>query len=334
MAERYGVGKEKILKYARDINYDNYHFQTGALNEEDKKIICELYGSKTSKELAEMFHAPRGTITKLWHDNGLIGKDRHIYPFTYNYFENINSKDKAYFLGWLASDGNVFKRKNEGQAQATIKISLDSKDYLILETLKKYIDSEKPLSYIDRTTPKGLYRQSVILELVSDKMMEDLKKYNIVPYKSYEYKMVNLGNEFMSHWFRGYFDGDGTIFYKSNKITQPSEYVVGITGFVHNLQLMKDYLEKNGIKSSITIDQRKTKLYKNMNLEFGTLRFLSIEEKYKFLKYIYTDIDDLYLHRKKYITDCFISAIKNNYSNKPNLYHKILENAVLDETNK
>lgn len=68
------------------------------------------YNFKTSVELAKEYNVSRGQITKLWHDNNLIGKYRNIYPFDYKYFEKIDSYDKAYFLGFLAADGNVSQR--------------------------------------------------------------------------------------------------------------------------------------------------------------------------------------------------------------------------------
>ena len=67
----------------------------------------------------------------------------------------------------------------------------------------------------------------------------------------------------------------------------------------------------------------------NGECKFGSLSFVNIKNKYKFLKYIYKDCGMLYMPRKKYKADCFFSAIENNYSNKQNLY-----NAVLNETDK
>ena len=50
-------------------------------------------------------------------DSGAVyaGQDflGHGSVIRYNYFENIDSADKAYFLGFIAADGNVFKRENK-----------------------------------------------------------------------------------------------------------------------------------------------------------------------------------------------------------------------------
>ena len=162
------------------------------------------------------------------------------------------------------------------------------------------------------------------LELVSNKMAEDLKKYNIIPYKTYNYEMILLEDKYMSHYFRGYFDGDGSISCTNNMFHTPSQYNISICGFEHNLLLMKDYLyNKVGINSIIVLDKRDNKKNK-YNLPFGNLILPNINEKYKFLRYIYKDRRDIYLSRKQYLSECFINAIEQNYSNKQNKYNNIL----------
>lgn len=320
MGDLYNCDKSVILRYAKKIGYTNKF--TGILSDKQKQEIINQYETKTSTELAEKYGVNRGIITKIWHDNNLIGKDKHTYPFDYNYFENINSPDKAYFLGFLAADGNVFKRNNKTNSQSIIKLSLQKTDKNILEIFKLYIDSQKPLSESKRESSYVNYIS--ILELVSDKMANDLKKYNIVENKTYSYEIVELKQELMSHFFRGYFDGDGSISCTNNKYHTPSSYNISIVGFVHNLSKMQNYLNNNTeIKSSIVLDKRNAQNNKS-DLPFGNLIFPNIENKYKFINYIYQDRQDLYLPRKRYLAECFLNAINKNYSNKQNLYNNIL----------
>ena len=328
MANYYGCCKETILKYAKSINYINK--KQGKLTDEQKKEIVGEYKNATSVELAERYNVSRGQITKVWYDNNLIGKDRHYYPLNYNYFENIDSSDKAYFLGFLAADGNVTHR-NYGNAQSIMRLSLKSEDKYILDIFNFYLNSEKPL-YKSKRQNSNYTSYIYTLEIVSDKIAHDLEKYNIVPYKTYKYEMVELKNEFMPHYFRGYFDGDGSISIRNNKIHSPSQYSINICGFIHNLEKMKKYLETQNIKSTIIIENRPSKNNK-YDLPFGNLVFCNINEKYKFLKYIYQNKQDIYLHRKEYKANCFFNAIERNYSNRQKIYTNIT-NAVLNETNK
>ena len=114
----------------------------------------------------------------------------------------------------------------------------------------------------------------------------------------------------------------------------PSQYNISICGFEHNLLLMKDYLyNKVGINSIIVLDKRDSKKNK-YNLPFGNLILPNINEKYKFLRYIYKDRRDIYLSRKQYLSECFINAIEQNYSNKQNKYNNILMPSQMKPTSK
>ena len=294
MADLYGCSKTTILTHAKKIGYKNTY--TGQLSQTDKEAIVNAYNEKTSEELAKEYGVSRGMITKVWYDNKLAGKDRHKYPFDYDYFSNINSKDKAYFLGLIAADGCVSKKDKI----YSTKITLQYGDKCILETFSRCVNSFKPL--IVRANEKNKY---ATLDLVSQRMFDDLSQYGIVPRKTLGFDMPFLGKEYMSHFFRGYFDGDGSISIDRKEYHLPSSYNIIISGYEHNLRRMQDYLlEKENIHSIITLDKR------NYELPFGSLVFINIKEKYNFLKYIYKDCEDLYIPRKKYKSDCFLSVVE------------------------
>lgn len=123
----------------------------------------------------------------------------------------------------------------------------------------------------------------------------------------------------MPHYFRGYFDGDGSIFCTNKKFHTPSSYSISISGFEHNLNKLRTYLLENENIYSIIIEDKR-----NKKLPFGQLFFPNIENKYKFIEYIYKDRRDIFLPRKRYLAECFINAINNNFSNRQNLYNNIL----------
>ena len=122
----------------------------------------------------------------------------------HRFFQNIDSKDKAYYLGLLMSDGyiltSIYKKE--------VGIALKSEDKYILEKLNNYISPEKNLSK---------YRNSYKWKVSSVEMYNDLQKYGITENKSHsEYVYPNIPREFDSDFIRGYFDGDGCITLKSS----------------------------------------------------------------------------------------------------------------------
>lgn len=68
-------------------------------------------------------------------------------PFKENFFENIDSEEKAYFLGFLMADGNVYVRK---QSQPCIRLEISVKDLEILERFKMAIESKNSICFDKR----------------------------------------------------------------------------------------------------------------------------------------------------------------------------------------
>ncbi len=142
------------------------------------------------------------------------------------------------------------------------------------------------------------------LEIVSDKMFDDITKYGLFPRKTYGNAYVQLSEKLMKHFIRGYFDGDGCI---STKVANLNNVNVGISGYYKNMQRFQSYLEKYNILSSYVIDNRK---YNTLdNDAFGTLCFVNRTEKYCFLRFIY-DESNIYLKRKHELAEEFIKKVE------------------------
>lgn len=334
MAEYYGCDKGTILTFAKKIGYVN-KYRTSVTKEEKEDIINRYYTS-LAKDLAQEYGVSRSLILKIWMNANIKDKkNKCSYPFDIDYFEDINSPDKAYFLGLIAADGNIFSYDNiydnkYGNKQALIRLTLQKEDKYILETFKSYLLSNKPLHNTCKETSDGVHYYRT-LELVSNKMKDDLSKYNIVPTKTYNFIMPDLKEEYISHYIRGYFDGDGGISILDEKYHIPSAYQIRISGFKNNLDKMNQYLCKNDIHFYFIKDKREH----NRKDVFGSIVAKSVPDAYKFIQYIYNNCMDLYISRKKYKCDCFLNAIKMNFSNKANKYKQLLlnNNAVLNESN-
>ena len=120
------------------------------------------------------------------------------YYFDENYFENIDTEDKAYFLGLLMADGYV------ATSERFVTIALKESDVEILNKFKKAIKSEAPLSNKKNCTQK-------VLTLCSKKLVNDLKNLGMTRNKTFTLKFPNIQEEYIRHFIRGYFDGDGYI---------------------------------------------------------------------------------------------------------------------------
>lgn len=131
-----------------------------------------------------------------------------------DYFENIDTQEKAYFLGLIIADGNVFDPKDSPRHDSMwTSITLDEADVYLLEKFRE----EVGLSSVVASDGRGARYVAVR----SDKMAEDLAKYYIVPRKSYiTHFPFNVPKEMCRHVIRGIFDGDGSIEAKGNIISK------------------------------------------------------------------------------------------------------------------
>ena len=127
------------------------------------------------------------------------------YNYNENYFEKIDSPEKAYCLGFWYADGYVETSPNHVISIAQIDLQKD-----ILEKIAHEFGSDKPI--YERKHEKG--RIFYVLQFNGEKLTSDLIKLGCTTNKSLTlqfptYKIVPI--EFMSHFIRGYFDGDGCI---------------------------------------------------------------------------------------------------------------------------
>ena len=267
-------------------------------SEQDDQFIIEHYYDMTSSEIAKIIGCSRQQVLKIWMVNGLSGKEHRSYYFNFNYFNKIDTSNKAYIIGLIASDGTLYKRKGH---QGLVSIQLHKNDEEILKKISNELNYNKPLNYT---------KNYCSLTLTSDILYNDLIKVGLYDKKTYTINMnqIKVPNEYLFDYIRGYFDGDGSIFkslQKSCKNITPCCYNISITGFVHNLKSIQEFLKENEINSQIIIDKRKT------ILEFGNLKFGSNKDKYLFLKSIYQN-NELCIKRKFDIAKEFIEIIEDN----------------------
>ncbi len=164
-------------------------------------------------------------------------KENTKYSFDESYFENVDTPEKAYWLGFIAADGCIAKGKTGGSYR--LRMCVEGKDVQHLEKFKRAINSDHKLYCYKK-------RNSYELSIFSKKVFLDLIKYNITPKKSLtlEYPS-NLPRELDRHFIRGYFDGDGTVFLHKSKYG--SELCVGFcSGSFKFLVSLLDILKIKG----------------------------------------------------------------------------------------
>jgi hypothetical protein len=155
-----------------------------------KKMFCDPVIIKKYLERFDVYD-----ITK--YDKYLIDK-----------FDQIDTEEKAYWLGFLAADGCV-KDKDH------LSLALAEKDKHHLEKFKEFIGVDYAVTKvksIKTNNKKSETREHIAYEYVvsSIALIQSLKKHNLVPRKSLILAMPNtIPDHLIRHYLRGLIDGDG-----------------------------------------------------------------------------------------------------------------------------
>jgi hypothetical protein len=132
------------------------------------------------------------------------------------YFQEIDTEEKAYWLGFLTADGCVAKGKKTGDSMR-ITIHLTKQDYGHLVKLKQALQATQMVSTSER---------SCSLTIFSTEMAADLARHGILPNKTFSTKPVQVIPELERHYWRGVVDGDGYISKDGNVLALVGDYEV------------------------------------------------------------------------------------------------------------
>lgn len=261
------------------------------LTEELKPVVIDLYINKMygASKVAGIVDIPVGQIRKFLKEQDLTRKPgtTKLYKCDEHYFDSIDSEHKAYWLGVLFADGNVQKYGNQSGI-----IILSSKDTDWVNLFKTDLKYTGPLL----KEVHNVYNKEISkLRVVSEQLFIDLNKLGCVPKKSLIIEFPNIPEEFIPHFIRGYFDGDGSVgIYKNSSkadyLTLRSSIVSGSKGFLEKvlkfLPVKKDHITKNKDKELYLIE-------------------LSVNDSISLYNYMYKD-STICLDRKKLIFEKFI----------------------------
>lgn len=156
--------------------------------------------------------------------NGLVrrGIDRREKPkfvrvrkVNETYFDEIDTEEKAYWLGFLMADGCV----RDGR----MTLLLSSRDADHIHKFAAAIKTDYPIQQ-RRSFSMGAWRDATFIEVHRAEFVAGLMKHGVVPRKSHDGKPCLLErSELQRHYWRGMFDGDGSI----SKAAYPNRNWVG-----------------------------------------------------------------------------------------------------------
>lgn len=235
--EKYGLTLQLFMRYLQLLG--------GLENSPRIKKALEMYkaGGITLDKVAKTVGITRKTLSKYVNQAGIeITQPLRKYSYDDDFFEIIDTEEKAYWLGFIYADGSIIEAPNGMWKKLEIGLKESDRGHLI-KFLKDIGGSEKQIQNRIATV-KGKQYNSCRVGISCTKMCDDLIGHGASIRKSLTLTFPkHLDEELMRHFLRGYFDGDGCISYRS----QYGKYRIALVGTESFLNSFLDYFCNMGI---------------------------------------------------------------------------------------
>lgn len=271
------------------------------LKKEDIDKICTMYktGQYYLKDLSELFGYSIYIIRKILIENNIkiIAKTRHCnMKINQNFFDNIDTEAKAYFLGFLIADGNIFQTK---QGLYNLSLEINKRDEKILWELKELLNADSKISYRTRLT--GDFAKICI---GSNHLCNSLMKYGVIPQKTKKLlQLPKIKSDLEKHFLRGLIDGDGSIYFHIDKKSLKKYWHVTFCSY--NYSICQDFEER--CNKLLNISQNPAKILSDKNSHIYRVHYNQKFLVIKLLKILYENCN--YKLDRKY--NLFVEIIKN-----------------------
>lgn len=219
------------------------------------------------------------------------------YTCNSDFFKNIDSEEKAYWLGFVYGDGYITKK----ESYLVFGLSLNSDDKRHIEKFCKAIETNIPIhTYVVSSSGYKVGTKYSRIVITDETFANNLISHGCVERKSNIMKPpTGLPNKYVKHFIRGIMDANGSI-----TITHDGEidatYQINFTGTKSLLMWIQEYLYNASIIDKIYKTRKRKKEHIVTSFSFGG----NYKVK-KFLDYIYSDAT-VWLDRKydRYLKLC------------------------------
>lgn len=331
IGQKIGMHPNSVLKVLKKFNVNCRGPQRKITEDQEKEIIKSFQNDDLSiTELAKQFNTTNLTIRKYLKNNNIEPPEyddaRRKHPINKHYFDQIDTPDKAYILGFIAADGGIIGDRSESDERGKVlSFTVEWSDKDILEKIASYLYLENPsdqVKYHNRNKKRvdGSNIEEAYLHIRSVYLVEQLNKLGIEKRKSLTIKFPDFlkNSDLVRHFIHGYYDGDGGIsLHKSANKDKCFVSLVGTKDYMSNIMLI--ILKNLELKFFLRQEYEKNVWRIYLQGHFNCL---------KLLNWFYQDAP-LYLNRKYKLYEQLkekCEEIKSNLG-KPGYYYSIIDSS-------
>lgn len=268
------------------------------INDEHIEFIKIKYSEGLSqKKIADLMGVSDRTIMELMKKYEIKARSDREQALRYrcneSFFKNIDSEEKAYWLGFMYADGFIQNKRKHSNYKVGITLSVIDKGHLI--KFKENISSNHKISTYEQNNGFGGDYSRILIS--SNEMAEDLINKGCVLNKTDKIVFPNeniVPKELIRHFIRGYIDGDGSVGYSylKNSKNGKRDKFEGKIGIVGTKEMLEGILKEFNVEH-LKLDQRhKDRDNNNYQINIG-----GNKKVINLLNWMYKD-STIYLERK------------------------------------
>jgi hypothetical protein len=239
LSEKYLERKRSLSDIAKDCDCGRQYVY--------KRMVEFNIPLRTQKEARELaYDRQKISFTKI----GENGKERLVFPGSIQINENFFSSwsnEMAYVLGVIFTDGNINPGSKRDPSQKTTtrspRLIIAQKEPELLNKVSKLMNCDMKLRHRNK---RGIAGALYVFDICSEKIYDDLINLGLSPQKSKTIEFPNIPQEFVRHFIRGCWDGDGSVYISDGR--PHAQYISGSLKFIERLV---QQLHKTGIFNRI-----------------------------------------------------------------------------------
>lgn len=257
IGKKHGITRKKVAHIAKSNGWNRAY--------NDKVWLAEQYESGLLiKDIADKIGCHHNALAIKFRKFEIVTDSRRRYHkknnYNHDYFEFIDTEDKAYWLGFIVADGNI----SEDGKSKRLTIRLSVKD---IEHLKKFslVLSGKDIVKIKQTTHRDNRKQ--ILELASLRvystpLCNHLANLGVFPAKSGNELLPEIPRELYRHFIRGFVDGDGSVGMYSYEKTPMRYPAFSLSSMSEDIMKSIQSILNEEIQLNLTVEKSRANLYR------------------------------------------------------------------------
>lgn len=184
---------------------------------QDEQYLRHMYYElrMLPSEIAKFFDVTPSLIYRYFrkfdieYDKSIDSEKHRKYICDHHYFDVIDSRNQAYWLGFIMADGNIETRKDRKNTYRFV-LKLAKCDESHIEKLNSLLNSNYPINDSESEI-RGKKHVSSVLRIGSSMLCQGLMQNGVQPAKSCKEVFPHnaIPREYWKDFIRGIFDGDG-----------------------------------------------------------------------------------------------------------------------------